>query len=87
MQRPESPDRTDNPMAKKKQQKLKERQKRIAQKKLAAAAKKRTQEKTAKEAKATVPQRSKIMAAAVPTKPDYVPTATKKPFTQRRGGG
>jgi hypothetical protein len=74
-------------MAKNKQQKIKERQKRVAQKKLAAAARKRTQEKTAKASEATVPQRSKIMAAAVPAKPDYVPTATKKPFTQRRGGG
>lgn len=74
-------------MSKKKQQKSKERERRVAQKKLAAAAKRRTQEKTAKESGATVPQRVKVMTAAVPTKPDYVPTSTRSPFTQRRGGG
>jgi hypothetical protein len=73
-------------MAKSKQQKSKEREKRVAQKKLAAAAKKRTQEKTAKASEATAPPRSKVMGAAVTPKPQHVPTSTRSPFTQRRGG-
>jgi hypothetical protein len=76
-------------MAKNKQQKAKEREKRVAQKKHAEAVKKRTQEKTAKASETTAPQRSKVMGAAVPavpTKPSYIPTSTRSPFTQRRGG-
>ena len=73
-------------MAKNKQQKKKERERRVAQKKLAAAAKKRAQEKTTKESQKTVPERTKLMTAAIP-KTDYVPTNKKSSFTQRRSGG
>ncbi len=73
-------------MAKNKQQKKKERERRVAQKKLAATAKKRAQEKTTKQPQKTVPERTKLMTAAVP-KTDYVPTNKKDHFTQRRSGG
>ncbi len=77
-------------MAKNKQQKKKERERRVAQKKLAATARKRAQEKTTKEPQKTVPERTKLMMAAVPKpipKPDYVATNLKSSFTQRRSGG
>ena len=74
-------------MPKDKQQKKKDRERRVAQKKLAAIAKKRTQEKSTKETQKTASKKSQVMAGAV-TKTDYVPTTNKKsPFTQRRGGG
>ncbi len=43
-------------------------------------------EKTTNEPQKTVPERTKLMTAAVP-KTDYVPTNKKNPFTQRRSGG
>ena len=73
-------------MAKDKQQKKKERDRRVAQKKLTADAKKRTQEKSTKEAQKAAPKKSQVMSGAV-TKTDYVPTNKKSTFTQRRGGG
>ena len=73
-------------MAKNKQQKKKERERRVAQKKLAAATKRRDQEKATKAPQPTVPERAKLMKAAVP-KIDYVVTNKKSPFTQRRSGG
>ncbi len=73
-------------MAKNKQQKKKERERRVAQKKLAAAEKKRVQEKITKESQKTVPERTKLMTEAVP-KTDFVPTNKKSSFTQRRSGG
>ena len=73
-------------MAKDKQQKKKDRERRVAQKKLDAIAKKRTQEKSTQEAQKTVSEKSKVMVGAV-TKPKHVPTNKKSPFTQRRGGG
>ena len=74
-------------MAKNKQQKKKERERRVAKKKLATATKKRTQEKTSKETKKTIPERPQTMTVATP-KTNYVPTTNKKsPFTQRRSGG
>ena len=73
-------------MAKNKQQKKKERERRVAQKKLAATEKRRAQEKTTKESPKTVPERTKLMTAAVP-KTDYVAINKKSSFTQRRSGG
>lgn len=73
-------------MAKNKQQKKKERERRVAQKKLATAARKRAQEKTTKESQKTVPGRTKLMTAVVP-KTDYVAANKKSSFTQRRSGG
>ncbi|MFQ5732286.1 MAG: hypothetical protein ACE5KM_10065 [Planctomycetaceae bacterium] len=72
-------------MAKNKQQKKKERERRVAKKKLADA-QKRARAHSAKETQKTAPERTKFVTAAVP-KPDYVPTNKKNPFTQRRGGG
>lgn len=77
----------DFQMAKDKQQKKKERERRVAQKKLTAAAKKQAQEKSTKEAQKAAPKKPQVMSGAV-TKTDYVPTTNKKStFTQRRGGG
>jgi hypothetical protein len=73
-------------MAKDKQQKKKDRERRVAQKKLAEAAKKRTLEKTTKENQKAVPGKSRVMSGAA-TKTDYVPTNKKSPFTHRRSGG
>ncbi|WP_298862948.1 hypothetical protein [uncultured Gimesia sp.] len=73
-------------MAKNKQQKKKEREKRVAKEKHAASAKKRTQEKTAKASLKPATQRSQIMSAAVP-KAKPVVTNSKSSFTQRRTGG
>jgi len=73
-------------MAKNKQQKKKERERRVAKKKLDAAAKKRSLEKSSKESQKNVPERTKMMTAAVP-KNDRVVTNRKNSFTQRRTGG
>ncbi len=73
-------------MAKNKQQKKTERDRRVAQKKHNAALKERAQEKATKEAKKSVPLKTKHMTSAVP-KTDYVPANKKSPFTQRRSGG
>jgi hypothetical protein len=73
-------------MAKNKQAKKKERERRVAQKKLAVAAQKREEEVTKKELPKTFPGKAKLMTAAVP-KADYVPVAKKNSVTQRRSGG
>lgn len=73
-------------MAKNRQQKNKERERRVAQKKLAVATQRRAQEKTAKEPPKSVPEKTKLMAAAVP-KTDYVVASKKDPATQRHSGG
>ena len=73
-------------MAKDKQQKKKERERRVAQKKLIDAAKKRAQEKTTREPQKAVTGRTKHVTAAVP-KTTPVPTSKKNAFTQRRSGG
>ncbi len=71
--------------SKQQQQKKKERERRVAQKKLATAAKSREQEQSTTEPR-TVTGHGKLKKETV-TKPDYVPTNKKSPFTQRRGGG
>ena len=73
-------------MAKDKQQKKKDRERRVAQKKLAAIAKKRTQEKLDQGDPKAGFGKIEVMSGAV-TKPAYVPTNKKSTFTQRRGGG
>ncbi len=74
-------------MAKNKQQKKKERERRVAQKKLAAATRKRVQAKAAKESEKTVSKTKQLMISAVVPKVDYVPDTKRSPFTQRRSGG
>ena len=73
-------------MAKDKQQKKKDRERRVAKKKLAETAKRRTQEKTEGDSKKTVHERTKSMTPSA-SKPDFVVSNKKSPFTQRRGGG
>ncbi|WP_339726893.1 hypothetical protein [uncultured Gimesia sp.] len=74
-------------MANKKQQKKKDREKRVAKKKHLDDIKKMTQEKTNQESKKPIPARAKIMQSAVP-KTDNVANVNKKStFTQRRTGG
>ena len=77
-------------MAKNKQQKIKERERRVAKKKLADAEKRRAQLKTASESQSSIPRSSKIMAAAIP-KTDRITSnrsvSKKDSFTQRRSGG
>ena len=73
-------------MAKDKQQKKKERERRVAQKKLMDAAKKRALEKTAKGSQKSVPEKTKHVKEATP-KTAFVPTSKKSSFTQRRSGG
>lgn len=70
-------------MAKNKQQKQKERERRVAKKKLAEAARRRAQEKTTPELKTGVPERTKIMTAAVP-RTESAPADKNRPFTMRR---
>jgi len=73
-------------MAKNKQAKKKERERRVAQKKLAAAARKRDQKNAGQETPNIVPERTRLMTSGVP-KTDYVPTTRKNSVTQRRSGG
>ena len=73
-------------MPKSKQQKKKDREKRVAKEKHAANAKKRTQEKTAKASMKPATQRSQTMSAAIP-KHNHVVSSKKSTFTQRRTGG
>ena len=73
-------------MAKNKQAKKKERERRVAQKKLAAAAQKREQEPTKNDLPKTFPGKSQLMTSAVP-KVDHIPAVKKNSVTQRRSGG
>lgn len=73
-------------MAKNKQQKKKDREKRVAKKKIQAAANKRTQDKEKQETKSSVPGLGKVQNSSVP-KATQIPTAKKSTFTQRRTGG
>ena len=73
-------------MAKNKQQKKKERERRVAQKKHVAAQKKRAREKAAEESPKSAPVKT-MTRTKTGLKADYVPTNRKSPFTQRRGDG
>jgi len=73
-------------MAKNKQAKKKERERRVAQKKLAEAARKRDQKDTGRENQNFLPERTRLMTSGVP-KTDYVPETRKNSVTQRRSGG
>lgn len=74
-------------MAKNKQQKKKDREKRVAKKKHLEDMKKKTQEKTSEESKQPLPARAKIMQSAVPKIDNAVNATKKSTFTQRRTGG
>ncbi|MFP6764531.1 MAG: hypothetical protein VB858_12965 [Planctomycetaceae bacterium] len=73
-------------MAKNKQAKKKERERRVAQKKLAESARKRDQKTTHEGLPNSVPERTRLMTSGVP-KADYVPATRKNSVTQRRSGG
>lgn len=74
-------------MAKSKQQKKKDREKRVAKKKHLDDMKKKAQEKTSDDSKQAIPARSKIMQSAVPKTNNAVNASKKSTFTQRRTGG
>ncbi|QDT44138.1 hypothetical protein Pan241w_42440 [Gimesia alba] len=74
-------------MAKNKQQKKKDREKRVAKKKHLEDMKKKSQEKTEQESQKSIPARSKIMQSAVPKINNAVNANKKSTFTQRRTGG
>ncbi len=71
-------------MAKNKDRKKKERERRVAQKKLAASLKRA---KTAKETESTFPKSNKTFTPGTLQKTTHVATNKKSPFTQRRSGG
>jgi hypothetical protein len=73
-------------MSKNKEQKKKERERRVAQKKHAAAMKK-AQEKTAGDGAAPFPQQNKFTPGDAAPKTPYVTSNSKKPFNYRRSGG
>jgi len=73
-------------MAKTKQQKKKERERRVAKKKLAEVAKRRDQDKTAKAPKENVARSAKVLTGAVP-KMDQASKGKKNTFMHRRTGG
>lgn len=74
-------------MAKNKQQKQKERERRVAREKLAAAQQRAQKKKTTKEIPKTGSRSKKLTSAVAAPKADYVAASKKSPFTQRRGGG
>ena len=75
-------------MPKSKQQKQKERQRRIAREKHDAAMQKRTEAKTTEETKKKPLSRTaKVMTAAALPKTDYVASKSKTAFVHRRTGG
>ncbi len=73
-------------MAKKKEQKKKDRERRVAQKKHAEA-QKRIQEKNAQENAASGRKADLFTAPVSAPKTNYVPSNVPKPFNHRRGGG
>ncbi|MBL4886080.1 MAG: hypothetical protein JKY95_16300 [Planctomycetaceae bacterium] len=72
-------------MAKNKQQKMKDRERRVAKAKLAATVKRRAEEKLNTGTKKTVSNTAKPMASSV-KKAGQMPSVNKKTFTQRRSG-
>jgi hypothetical protein len=73
-------------MPKTKQQKQKERQRRIAREKHDAATQKRTEAKTTQENK-KLSRTARVMTAAAPPKTEYVASKSKTAFVHRRTGG
>jgi hypothetical protein len=73
-------------LAKKKEQKKKERERRVAQKKHAEA-QKRTQEKNAQEASKAGRKTDLFTAPVSIPKTNYVSSSVPKPFSHRRSGG
>lgn len=74
-------------MAKNKEQKKKERERRVAQKKHAAALKRAQEEKTSGQSATSFPQQNKFTPDNAAPKTPYVAANTKKPFNYRRTGG
>ena len=74
-------------MPKSKQQKQKERQRRVAREKHEAATEKQIEVKTAHENKKPLSRAAKVMTAAALPKAEYVDSNTKTAFTHRRTGG
>ena len=74
-------------MAKNKQKKQKERERRISKEKLAAAAQRRTEGKSATESKNPVSRTAKLMTGVALPKASYVATNTHVSFLHRRTGG
>jgi hypothetical protein len=73
-------------LAKKKEQKKKDRERRVAQKKHAEA-QKRIQEKNAQEDTKAGRKADLFTAPVSAPKTSYVPSSVPKPFNHRRGGG
>ncbi len=74
-------------MANKKQQKKKDREKRVARKKHLESLKKKTEEKTNQESKQQIPARTQIMQGSV-NKADHAAKGNQKnTFMHRRTGG
>jgi len=74
-------------MPKSKQQKQKERQRRIAREKHDAAVQKLAEEKTTSENKKPLSRTARVMTAAAPPKTDYVADKSRSAFMHRRTGG
>ena len=74
-------------MPKTKQQKQKERERRVAKEKLEAAAQRRTQQKTEGENKPPVSQLSRQIGEDATAKANHVPVSPKASFSHRRMGG
>ncbi|QDT28882.1 hypothetical protein [Gimesia panareensis] len=81
------PTAENSPMVNKKQQKKKDREKRVAKKKHLESVKKKTQEKTKQESKQPVTARTQIMQSAVPKGDQGAKGNQKNTFMHRRTGG
>ena len=73
-------------MAKNKERRKKDRERRVAQKKLAAA-QRRSQESTVEEPRKPGLKKSRLTAGVPVPKTDYSASNTKRPFVHRRTGG
>lgn len=74
-------------MAKNKDKKRKEREKRVAQKKLAEAARRRQQAKESDDSPSGVPRAKKVLTAGVQQKAQMQQNAGKPTVVHRRTGG
>lgn len=74
-------------MANKKQQKKKDREKRVARKKHLESLKKKTEEKTKQESKQPIPARTQIMQGAISKTDQAAKGNQKNTFMHRRTGG
>ena len=74
-------------MTKRKEQKKKDRERRVAQKKLAETERRRAEAKASGDEQGAKSRPKKIMTAAALPKTQQMPAAKKTPFTHRRTGG